>query len=252
MQLKNRTILITGGASGIGLAFAKQFIKHNNRVIVCGRHEEKLKQAKAQIPQLITLRCDINRDEDLNALVSELSSRYPELDTLINNAGIQQQLDLTGNEVSDFEIINEINTNLSAHIRITLRLYSLLSANENPAIIFTGSALGIVPKFNVPIYSAAKAGLHSFVQSLRHQARPGKVQVYEIFPELVDTPMTKNRTNETKMDSDTFARAVMLQLSRNREEIYIGKTRLLQLVNRLSPQMAMALMNKPVSRNPEW
>ncbi len=244
MELSNRIILITGGTSGIGYALAKQFIANSNQVIVCGRSQEKLNRVKAELPSVDTIRCDINSADDLNKLVSFLTCKYPGLDTLINNAGIQQQLNLTGNEVTDLEVTNEIGTNLTSHISITLHLYPLLSANSHPAIVFTSSALGIVPKYEVPIYSAAKAGIHSFVQSLRHQAKQESVQVFEIFPELVDTPMTQHRKNESKMDSDTFASAVMKQLADDVEEIYVGRAKILNLLNRIAPSLAISLINK--------
>jgi short-subunit dehydrogenase involved in D-alanine esterification of teichoic acids len=244
MELTNRTVLITGGASGIGYALARQFVAKGSRVIICGRNQSRLDFARAELPALDTFRCDINIADDLNRLVSFLSARYPDLDTLINNAGIQQQLDLTRNQITDQEIEAEINTNLTSHINITLRLYSLISANRNPVIVFTGSALGIVPKYEVPVYSAAKAGLHSFAQSLRYQSRQDNLQIFEIIPEVVDTPMTRHRKNESKMDPGTFALVVIRQLSADNQDIYIGRTKNLSLLNRIAPNLALKLMNK--------
>jgi short-subunit dehydrogenase involved in D-alanine esterification of teichoic acids len=169
MELNNRTILITGGSSGIGLALAKQFAHKRCQVIVCSRSQSKLDTAKQEISMLKTIRCDINSPDDLNSLVSYLSCNYPKLDTLINNAGIQYQLDLADDSISDRDIITEINTNFTAQILITRRLFHLLSSNNNSAIIFTGSALGFVPKYSVPVYSASKAAVNSFAQSLRAQ-----------------------------------------------------------------------------------
>ncbi|MCP4271691.1 MAG: SDR family NAD(P)-dependent oxidoreductase, partial [Gammaproteobacteria bacterium] len=84
MELTNRTILITGGASGIGFALAKQLVGNGNKVIVCGRSQDKLNKVKEHLPALETIRCDINKPHDLNELVSLLAGRYPQLDTLIN------------------------------------------------------------------------------------------------------------------------------------------------------------------------
>jgi uncharacterized oxidoreductase len=120
-------------------------------------------------PSLITIQCDINIPDNLNSLVSFLSCNYPQLDTLINNAGVQHPLDLTDDSLPDRDITTEINTNLTAQILITRRLFNLLYSNTNPAILFTDSALGFVPKYSVPVYSASKAGINSFVQSLRAQ-----------------------------------------------------------------------------------
>jgi uncharacterized oxidoreductase len=245
VELTNRTILITGGSTGIGYALAKQFINNHNRVIICGRNQTKLDRAKAQLTAVETISCDINSSHDLKNLVSIVSSKFPSLDTLLNNAGVQKQMDLTSGEVNDREIVDEINTNLSAQISITQRLYPILSANKHPAIIFTGSVLGIVPKYEVPVYSAAKAGLHNFVQSLRYQSNRDGFSVFEIFPEVVKIPMTEHGTSETMMDVDDFANEVVKQLNSGKQEIFVGRTKLLNLISRLLPGTAMRIMNKP-------
>lgn len=245
MKLTNKTILITGGATGIGFALAKRLIDLRNQVIICGRNRDKLYNAKQALPDLITIDCDINSSQDINAMVSLLTARHSRLDMLINNAGIQQEIDLTCGKHADRDIEHEINTNLTAHINLTSRLYALISSNEKPAIIFIGSALGIVPKFNVPVYSAAKAGLHSFVQSLRYQAGKDQIQVCEIFPEVVETPMTRHRVNELKMDPDTFANQALKQLAQGKQNIFTGRTYLLQLLSRIHPGLAISAINKP-------
>jgi uncharacterized oxidoreductase len=247
MQLKNRTILITGGATGIGYALSRQLLENYNRVIICGRKQDRLDRARLELPTVETIRCDINDADDLNNLTSLLGARYPQLDTLINNAGIQQQIDLTAGQTTDWQIANEISTNLTSHINITQRLYTLLSANRHPAIVFIGSALGIVPKYQAPVYSAAKAGLHSFIQSLRFQARQDRMRIVEVFPDVVDTAMTQTRKNETRMSPDKFATALISQLEKNKPEIYIGRTKILSLLHRFSPGLALNIMNKPRS-----
>ncbi len=244
MELTNRTILITGGTSGIGFALAKKFIVMNNKVIICGRNQNKLEDAKEYLPALETVSCDINIQKDINALVSFLSGKYPQLDTLINNAGIQQQMDLTSDKTTDREIEIEISTNLTSHINVTHRLYSLLSSNIDPAIVFIGSALALVPKYEAPVYSAAKAGLHSYIQSLRCQTKNDNTHVVEIFPDVVDTPMTHHRNNEIKMGSDAFASQAITQIAKNNTEIFIGRTKALKLIHRIYPRLALRIMNK--------
>ncbi len=246
MELTNRTILVTGGASGIGLALAKQLVTNGNKVIVCGRSQNKLNKVKEHLPALETIRCDINNPNDLNDLVSFLAGRYPRLDTLINNAGIQNQFNLTSGQTTDHAVTHEINTNLISHISITHRLYALISSNRNPAIVFVGSALAIVPKYSVPIYSAAKAGLHNYAQSLRHQAKKDNVQIIEVFPDVVDTPMTHHRQNEPKMDSGIFAVQVLTQLEKGNIEIFTGRTFFLSTLHRLAPTHALKIINKPL------
>lgn len=244
MELKHRTVLITGGATGIGFALAKQLTQRGNQVVVCGRSLEKLQRARSVLPGLGILQCDLNSAGDRDKLLDALSERYPQLDTLINNAGIQTEMDLTAAENRDAEIDRELDSNLGSHIKLTCQLYPALKSRPSPAILFVSSALGIVPKFNSPVYSAAKAGLHSYVQSLRAQVEPEGMRVHEIFPDVVDTPMTQHRTREMKMTADQFAEEVMRQLDRDRNEIFVGRTRLLNFMQRSFPRLALQVMNK--------
>ncbi len=245
MNLINRTVLITGGASGIGFALARQLVAKGNVVIICGRNQEKLDKAKQQLPDLETIPCDINNPDDLNNLASFLSGKYPELDMLINNAGIQQDLNLTNDQISDHAIMLEISTNLTSQISITHRLYPLISSNTSPAIVFIGSALAFVPKYSAPIYSAAKAGIHSFAQSLRHQAGEDCVHVIEIFPDVIDTPMTHHRRNEKRMDADVFVSQALSKVAAGAQEVFTGRTKILNLLQRVTPTLALTVINKP-------
>ncbi len=243
MKLSQRTVLITGGSSGIGLALAEKLAAQDNQVIICGRNQNKLELAQAREPGLEIVQCDITVENDLRQLVSFLAARYPNLDLLINNAGIQQELDLTSDTITNEVITNEINTNLTGQINVTLRLYPLLTANQDASIVFLGSALGLVPKYTVPIYSAAKAGLHSFVNSLREQVARDGVQVVEVFPDVIETPMTRHRIDEAKMCADDFAENVIKHLLNDADEIYMGRTRMLGIFNRASPTLAAHLIN---------
>ena len=248
MKLSNRTVLITGGTSGIGFALAKQLVTRGNTVIICGRNQQKLDQVKEQLHEIEIVRCDINESSDLNDLASFLAGRYPSLDILVNNAGIQQELDLTTGQSIAHAIEMEINTNLSSQIKITHQLYPLLSANPNSAIVFIGSALAFVPKYSAPIYSAAKAGLHSFACSLRNQAVDDGIQIIEIFPDVVDTSMTSHRQLEKRMNADEFASQAIRKLTDGSREIYIGRTSLLKLLQRCAPALALRAINKPEIR----
>ena len=243
MKICNRTILITGGSSGIGFALAKH-LAMDNKVIICGRDTEKLSKANKELPNLDTLNCDLNNAKDLNNMFSFLTANYPNLDTLISNAGIQRELELNYSQVSDQLIIDEIGTNLLAHIKLTHRLYALLCANNNPVIIFVSSALALVPKYRSPLYSSAKAGLHSYTQSLRYQANKDGLRIIEIMPDVVDTPMTQHRHNESKTAPDDFAKYILEQIENDSTEIFPARIRLLSLINRLFPSLALKIVNR--------
>jgi short-subunit dehydrogenase involved in D-alanine esterification of teichoic acids len=250
MNPTNNTVLITGGASGIGLALAEQFLQRNNTVIICGRDGEKLAAAKRQLPDVVTMVCDITRSQDLAELQAQISARFPQLNILINNAGVQIPMDFAGVGVDEAAIELEIQTNLVAHIKLTNRLLSLLTAQKESAIVFVGSALGRVPKHGAPVYCASKAGIHSFAQSLRFQLSGSDTKVMEVVPDLVATDMTSERQNVRKVTAETVAENVLSGLIRNAKEILIGRTRLLFGLHRWVPAVAESIINRHADKYP--
>lgn len=243
MKLSNKTVLITGGSSGIGLALAEAFIGKGSKVIVCGRDTNKLRQAEIRLPSVTAVKCDITDPEDLNRLRTRIEARFPKFDLLVNNAGIQSTMDFRTGNIDDAAIERELQTNLAAQIKITNLLYPLLSARPESAIVFIGSALGHVPKFSVPVYSAAKAGLHCFAQCLRQQLESSPTRIVEVIPDLVDTPMTGDRDNARKIQPARLARLVTGGLEQERERILVGRTGILLGINRFLPALAQDLVN---------
>jgi short-subunit dehydrogenase involved in D-alanine esterification of teichoic acids len=243
MNPANNTVLITGGASGIGLALAEQFLQRNT-VVICGRDAEKLAATKRRLPEVVTMVCDITRPHDLAELQAQLSARFPQLNILINNAGVQIPMDFAGLGVDEAAIEQEIQTNLVAHIKLTNRLLPLLTAQKESAIVFVGSALARVPKHGAPVYCASKAGVHSFAQSLRFQLTGTNTKVIEVVPDLVATDMTADRQNVRKVTAEAVAKHVVTGLKRNDEEILIGRTRLLFGLHRWLPAVAESIINR--------
>jgi uncharacterized oxidoreductase len=190
MNLSNNTVLITGGATGIGLELAKQFLDRGNVIIICGRREEKLHEAKEKYPTLNTLQCDISKREDRIRLAKSLTEKFPDLNILINNAGIQQEFNFTS-QVNSEAIENEIATNLTAQIHLASLFIPHLLEKQTPAIINISSGLGFIPLAIVPVYCATKAGIHSFTMSLRKQLEASPIKVYEIAPPTVDTNLDR-------------------------------------------------------------
>ena len=246
MKLSNNTVLITGGASGIGFALAEALIELNNTVIICGRDREKLNAAGEQLPQLTTYVCDITQSRDLTQMQAQLSVRFPKLNILINNAGLQQSLDFSGNRVDEPRIELEIETNLTAHIKLTNRLLPVLTSQEESAIIFIGSALARVPKHSTPIYCATKAALHSFAESLRYQLTNTTTRVIEVVPDVVETAMTADRRDIKKMRPADLAKSVVQGMKNNSRNILIGRTRVLFGLHRLMPKIAQSIINKSI------
>jgi len=195
MQLSHNTILITGGTSGIGLAFAKEFKQRDNTVIICGRRQEKLEEIMLQHPGIITRVCDVADEREREELVEWLVTNYPDVNVLINNAGIQLNTDLT-TPVNLNRVRSEIEINLVAPIHLSSLMAPHLRDKNGAAIINISSGLAFAPLAIMPVYCATKAALHSVSLSLRHQLKDTHVKVFEIAPPSVDTELGKSELED--------------------------------------------------------
>jgi uncharacterized oxidoreductase len=102
MQLTNNKILVTGGASGIGLGLTEQFVKESNQVIICGRREEVLKEVTDKFPTVIARVCDLSSETERVKLFDWISNNHPDLNVLVNNAGIQNWMNIADRDFSKF------------------------------------------------------------------------------------------------------------------------------------------------------
>jgi uncharacterized oxidoreductase len=196
MKTKENTILITGGATGIGFSLAETLVNAGNSVIICGRREGKLKQAKDKLPQVQIKACDVSMQHERESLFNWVRDNFNDLNILINNAGIQRMVNLTKGTQDLFNVENEIETNLVALIHMSAYFIPLLLKKKEAAIINVSSGLGFVPIAAMPVYCATKAAVHSFTQSLRYQLRDTPIKVFEIIPPMVDTELGKGTTEE--------------------------------------------------------
>lgn len=221
MNISGNTILVTGGSSGIGNAFARRFYERGNTVIICGRREDRLAQVRAETPEIATHVCDVGEARSREDLVRWVIEKYPEINILVNNAGIQRRIDLTSHE--DWESTrSEIAINLDAPIHLTQLLYPHLAEKENSAVVNVTSGLSFVPLANVPVYCATKAALHSFTLSLRWQLRGSKVKVIEIIPPAVDTDLQAPGLHTFGVNVDEFADHVFKELENGSTEVAYG------------------------------
>ncbi|GMA59622.1 hypothetical protein GCM10025859_00620 [Alicyclobacillus fastidiosus] len=147
MKLSGNTILITGGSAGIGLAFAERFIKAGNTVIVCGRRESALQDAKEKFPNLITRVCDVGLESDRAALFDWVTTNYPDVNVLVNNAGIQQRFHvLKANANDNWRYYNnEIMVNVEAPIHLSMLFAPFFARKEDAAIVNVTSGLAFTP-----------------------------------------------------------------------------------------------------------
>jgi uncharacterized oxidoreductase len=221
MELAANTVLVTGGASGIGLALAERFLRAGSEVILCGRREEKLREAQAAHPGMKIRVCDVALEAERLALLDWAVRELPRLNVLVNNAGIQRRVQLTEPEEWE-DARQEIAINLEAPIHLSTLFVSHLSKQERPAILNVTSGLAFVPLASVPIYSATKAALHSFTLSLRHQLAATPIQVIEIVPPAVNTDLGGPGLHTFGVPVDEFAEAVMARLREGDLEIPYG------------------------------
>lgn len=221
MDLSSKTVLITGGASGIGFALAERFLRAGSRVLVCGRREVKLREAKEKHPEIHTRVCDLARESDRLALVDWVAREFPETDVLVNNAGIQERLDLTRGD-SWPRARQEIAINLEAVIHLSMLFVPHLARRPEPAIVNITSGLAFAPLATVPVYCATKAALHSFTLSLRHQLAATAIRVVEIAPPAVDTDLGGPGLHTFGVPVDELADAVMPRLQAGELEIAYG------------------------------
>jgi uncharacterized oxidoreductase len=249
MKTTGNTILITGGATGIGLALAAAFLKAGNEVIICGRREQRLREAQSQLPDIHITTCDVADATERRSLVEWTRANFGSLNILINNAGIQRPLDFT-NGAAEALITgdDEIDINLQAPIHLSALLIPHLRAQPAAAIVNITSALGFIPSANVPVYCATKAALHTFSWALRHQLRDTSIKVFEVAPPAVDTDLqAASRPGKSSpsrgISAQIVAKAVLHALAKDHFETAIGQARFLQWGARLAPQQLFKRVN---------
>ncbi|CAM5731323.1 SDR family NAD(P)-dependent oxidoreductase [Bacillus circulans] len=226
MKLSNNTILITGGNAGIGLAFAERFIDAGNTVVVCGRREEALQQAKEKYPSLITYVSDLSVEAERVKLFEWVTAHYPEVNVLVNNAGIQQRFNvLKADAKNDWSYFNkEITINMEAAIQMSMLFAPYFSEKENAAIINVTSGLAFTPMVIAPIYSATKAAMHSFTVSLRHQLSDTSIEVIEVAPPAVNTDLGGAGLHTAGEPLNEFADGIFQGLKEGKLEIGYGSS----------------------------
>lgn len=208
MKTKGNTILITGGTSGIGLGLARKFHELGNQVIVAGRRTQLLDEIAAEHPGIETIVLDIADPQSIARTREVVAARYPQLNVLINNAGIQLPENLL--DSGSWPVAEDtIATNLLGTIRMVYAFLPLLVEQNDAVVMNVSSALAFVPFPITPTYNATKAALHSFSDSLRVQAADTGVQVIELVPAGVRTTLMGNQNNEDAQPLEDFLKEVM-------------------------------------------
>jgi uncharacterized oxidoreductase len=221
METSGRTVLVTGGGSGIGWGIAQRFLDAGSTVIICGRREDRLREVQRVYPSIHIRRCDVAEERDRHTLVEWAATSFPTLDVLVNNAGIQRYVQLSQPEPWG-ATQHEIAVNLEAPVDLCRLFLPHFLRKTEATIVNVTSGLAFVPIAQTPIYCATKAALHSFTLSLRHQLRGTPVRVVELIPPAVDTDLGGPGLHTFGVPVQEFVDAAFTGLERGDEEIAYG------------------------------
>jgi uncharacterized oxidoreductase len=224
MNLTGNTIFITGGGSGIGRGLAEALHKKGNKVIISGRRRGHLEATVHANPGIDSIELDIADPASINAVAKELIARYPNLNVLINNAGIMQIDDLS-TDVDDQLISSTITTNLMGPIRMTGALIEHLKRQQSATVFVVSSVLGFVPMAMAAVYSSTKAALHSYTQSLRYKLRNTSVKVQEIVPPWVQTDLLNSNEEPRAMPLKDFIDETIIALGTEADEVLVERAK---------------------------
>lgn len=249
MKVKGNTILITGGATGIGFSLAEAFVNAGNEVIICGRRENKLKEAKDKLPQIHTKRCDLSKGEERKLLYDWVISNFKNINMLVNNAGIQRMIDLKKGTQDLLDGEDEIEVNLKAYIHLSAYFIPLFLKRKEAAIVNISSGLAFIPIAIMPVYCATKAAVHSFSLSLRHQLKNTPIKVFEIIPPTVDTELDRGAREEREQEErgispSEVAEATIRALENDEYEVVVGMAKNLLMGSRNNPEQVFQNINR--------
>lgn len=242
MKTTDNTILITGATAGIGLEMAKAFLAQNNTVIAVGRNVATLEELKQQYPDtLFVYTCEFGNRGEVQQLARQVETQYPQLNVLINNAGVQYNYELLKETNLADKMLQEVEINVNAPLQLIGLLLPLLKKQKQAAIVNVSSGLALVPKKSAAVYCGSKAFIHNFTKALRYQLEDTTIKVFEILPPLVNTKMTAGR-GKGKIEPATLVDTFIKNFENDVYESYIGKTKLLKLLLRISPAVAHKML----------
>jgi uncharacterized oxidoreductase len=224
LKLTGNTIFITGGGSGIGRGLAEALHRLGNKVIISGRRRDRLDALVAANPGLEAIELDITDPASIERAAGWLLADHPDLNVLINNAGIME-FDGAEGPLDDARTVATIATNLTGPIRMTSALIEHLKTRNDAVVAYVSSVLGFTPLAQTAVYSATKAALHSYALSQRFVLRDTGVRVLEIAPPWVRTELLNSQDAEAAMPLDDFIAETLAVLATDADEVLVDRAR---------------------------
>jgi len=224
MKMSGNTIFITGGASGIGRGLAEALHQAGNKVVIASRRKALLDEVTSANPGMESVVLDVSTASGVTRAVNEAISRFPDINVVINNAGIML-LDDASSPLGDAQMLDIVATNLLGPIRTTSAFIEHLKTKDNAAVIYVTSVLGFVPLAPTAVYSATKAAMHSFAMSQRFMLRHSGVRVLEIAPPWVQTELLNSSEEPRAMPLKPYIKETMAALSMDADEILVERAK---------------------------
>ena len=243
MDLKNSTVLITGGTSGIGLEFVRQLAEHGATVIITGRNLDALNETKRKHPEVQIFQSDVSKPQDIENLYHNVTQRFPALNIIINNAGLMRLIDLQDATLSLENINREIAINLSGTVQMVHQFLPHLLTKKSAAIVNVSSGIAFMSYSSAPVYSATKAGVRAYTQALRLQLQETSVKVFELIPPGVNTNLQKDWAIQPNpammMDVDKLVTVAVAGLLKDKTELKPALINIIKLASRLVPGLLL-------------
>ncbi|WP_158936888.1 SDR family oxidoreductase [Burkholderia sp. S171] len=248
MKMIGRTVLITGGTSGIGLELARQLIARSNTVVITGRDNARLEAAQQTVPGVHLFQSDVSDQTSIKALYEKVATQFPTLDTLVNNAGTMRNIRLHQQRELD-DLTSEIDGNLKGPMWMVQQFLPLLRKKNDSLIVNVSSGLAFVPLPIAPIYSASKAAIHAYTQCLRAQLEGTGVSVVELAPPGTETPLFRGdfaieMKGEKGMNVTTLVQRAIAGIEAGKAEIRPGVSNVLKIASRVAPHFMFKQMVK--------
>lgn len=248
MELRNHTVLITGGTCGIGLELARRLLERGNTVAVTGRDRKKIEEARAASPALHVYESDVSDPLAIRALHEQVVAELPTLDVLVNNAGIMRNLNLNEERSLD-DVTKELEILLRGPMQMVQQFLPHLRMRSEALIVNVSSGLAFIPFPISPVYSAAKAGLHAYTLCLRAQLAGSRVNVVELAPPGTETALfrrefAKEVKGQKAMSTEKLVTIAIAGIERGKTEIRPGQANALKALSRLAPNLIFKQMVK--------